>query len=102
VLILDARRYRYQAFISDISGQDVHTHGNAARQLIRRVRDWLRIHASGHEVPGPLHVERSFRRFSRLLPENCRRNDLDRKNLLFVDYVSLARVWIETERTAAG
>lgn len=98
VLILDSTRYRYQAFISDISGQDIHTHGNSPRNLIRRVRDWLRTSSRRSSIPGPLHIARSFRGFTRSLPENCRENGLDRRNLLFVDYVRLARIWIDAER----
>ena len=98
VLILDSTRYRYQAFISDISGQDIHTHGNSPRNLIRRVRDWLRTSSHRSSIPGPLDIARSFRGFTRSLPENCRANGLDRRNLLFVDYVRLARIWIDAER----
>ena len=97
-LILDSKRYRYQAFISDISGQDIHTHNNAPDKLIRRVRDWLRVNSGRSSLPGQRHITRSFRAFTRSLPENCRENGLDRKNLLFVDYVWLARIWIEAER----
>ncbi len=100
-LILDSKRYRYQAFISDISGQDIHTHNNVPDNLIRRVRDWLRVNSRRSSLPGQRHITRSFRAFTRSLPENCRENGLDRKNLLFVDYVWLARIWIEAEREPA-
>jgi hypothetical protein len=39
ILILDSKRHRYQAFISDISGQDIHTHNNVPDNLIRHVRE---------------------------------------------------------------
>ena len=98
ILILDSKRHRYQAFISDISGQDIHTHNNVPDNLIRRVRDWPRVNSGRSALPGQRHITRSFRAFTRSLPENCRQNGLDRKNLLFVDYVWLARIWIEAER----
>jgi len=98
ILILDSKRHRYQAFISDISGQDIHTHNNVPDNLIRRVRDWLRVNSARSSLPGQRHIARLFRAFTRSLPENCRENGLDRKNLLFVDYVWLARIWIEAER----
>lgn len=100
ILILDSKRHRYQAFISDISGQDIHTHNNVPNNLIRRVRDWLRVNSGRSALPGQRHITRSFSAF-RSLPENCRQNGLDRKNLLFVDYVWLARIWIEAEREPA-
>ncbi len=40
-VILDRAPYRYQRFISDISGQDIRSHENSPRKAIRRVRDWL-------------------------------------------------------------
>ena len=98
LLILDSKRHRYQSFISDISGQDIHTHGNLPEILIRRVRDWLRVNSGRSVFPGQRHITASFRAFTRSLPENCRENGLDRKNLLFVDYVWLARIWIEAEK----
>jgi len=101
ILILDSKRHRYQAFISDISGQDIHTHNNVPDNLIRHMRDWLRVNSGRSALPGPRHITRSFRAFTRSLPENCRENGLDRKNLLFVDYVWLARIWIEAEREPA-
>lgn len=97
LLILDSERYRYQRFISDISGQDIHTHGNEPRKLIHLMRGWLRATSRRSRIHGQVHVERSFRRFTKSLPENCRLNGLDRKNLLFVDYVALARIWIQAE-----
>ena len=97
ILILDSKRYRYQAFISDISGQDIHQHNNIPDNLIRLVRDWLRVNSGRSSLPGQRDIVRSFRGFTRSLPENCRQNGLDRKDLLFVDYVWLARIWIETD-----
>ena len=40
-LILDKEKYRYQKFISDISGMDIRSHGGDLQQLVRCVRDWL-------------------------------------------------------------
>lgn len=101
-LILDSKRHRYQAFISDISGQEIHSHGNIPDHLIRRVRDWLRVNSRRSSFPGQRHIARSFRAFTGSLPENCRKNGLDRRNLLFVDYVRLARIWIQAEAEAPG
>lgn len=100
VLILDSKRDRYQAFISDMSGQDIQTHRNAPIRLIGRVRAWLRVASRDSSLPGEVRISRSFRAFTRSLPENCRENGLDRKSLLFVDYVWLAKIWIAAEREA--
>jgi hypothetical protein len=41
VLILDVEQYRYQKFISDLAGMDIHDHGGDARRALRETRDWL-------------------------------------------------------------
>ena len=42
-LILDSHPYRYQVFISDIAGQDIHAHGGQPENAIREVRQWLAV-----------------------------------------------------------
>ena len=44
-LIFDRDRYRFQAYVSDIAGQDIADHGNDPNTAIARVRDWLRTEA---------------------------------------------------------
>ena len=41
-LIFDRDPYRYQSYISDIAGQDVHEHKGQVDQLIRELAAWLR------------------------------------------------------------
>jgi len=50
-------------------------------------------------LSGPLLLEQQFAEFGRRLPENCRRLGLNRRDLLFVEYVDLATQFI---KTAAG
>ena len=45
-LILDAECHRYDAVLSDISGQDIESHGNDPDQAIPCVRNWLSEHRS--------------------------------------------------------
>lgn len=51
-LILDRESYRYQKFISDISGQDIRSHGNDPRMSISIVRNWLRSSSPSITMPG--------------------------------------------------
>ena len=64
-LILDRERYRYRAFISDISGQDIHAHGGDPEQAIREVRNWLAVASKGKVMPGGAEVVNRYRRFCR-------------------------------------
>lgn len=52
-LILEAQPHRYDAALSDISGQDIEVHANDPAEAIRRVRDWLSEHRSPSEPPLP-------------------------------------------------
>jgi len=40
-LILEERKYRYQAVISDLNGCDVEAHGGDYQKAVRKVRNWL-------------------------------------------------------------
>ena len=41
ILILEERRYRYQAAISDLAGSDIEAHRGNYRTAVRKVRNWL-------------------------------------------------------------
>lgn len=41
LLILEEKKYRYQAAISDLSGCDIETHGGDFQKAVRKVRNWL-------------------------------------------------------------
>jgi len=91
------RRYRYQTFISDISGQDIQHHNGAPERAIDVVRNWLRTVSKRKHLQGPLLIKKAFSGFTASLPENCDKNGLDRNALLFVEYVGMATQWIEAE-----
>jgi hypothetical protein len=52
-LILDSKPHRYDAALSDISGQDIEVHANDPEQVIRCVRNWLSEHRPARAVPLP-------------------------------------------------
>jgi hypothetical protein len=95
-LILDAKPYRYQKFISDISGQDIRWHQNRPSKAINVTRSWLRAASGRTSMRGPVEIKHQFVEFGRQLPENCKRLGLNRKDLLFVEYVELATQWVDT------
>ena len=41
ILILEERKYRYQAAISDLSGCDIEAHAGDFQKAVRKVRNWL-------------------------------------------------------------
>jgi len=95
-LILEAKPYRYRAFLSDISGQDIRSHNSSPDQAITVVRNWLATTSRRKRVPGPKAIRRRFAGFAAALPTLCEEAQLDRHDVQFVEYVTLAEEWIKT------
>jgi len=49
-LILEERKYRYQAAISDLSGCDIESHKGDFEKAVRKVRNWLVTEANAEEI----------------------------------------------------
>ncbi|HWE79013.1 MAG TPA: hypothetical protein VG270_10875 [Pseudolabrys sp.] len=92
-LILDRKQYRYQQFISDISGQDIRTHRALEGQAIRVTRDWLST-SSGKTIPGGTHIYRQYARFKKELPSLCRTLKLNRAEMTFNDHANIVTAWV--------
>ncbi|HEX4498767.1 MAG TPA: hypothetical protein VIE43_24020 [Thermoanaerobaculia bacterium] len=92
-LILDRERYRYRAFISDLSGQDIREHREEPARAIRLVRDWLRSQ-SPDPVPGGRIIADRYEAFRAQLPELCREAQLDVSDLIWVEYNDLVWMWL--------
>ena len=69
-LVLDIKPYRYQKFISDISGQDIYAHGGKESKGITLVRDWLST-GSRFIVPSGRNILYRYKRFQEALPALC-------------------------------
>lgn len=95
-LIMDSKRYRYQKFISDISGQDVHAHARKVRSVVRIVRNWLSDSSGRKTVPGGSEIYRRYQRFLKDLPEICKESKWQKSQLTFNDYANIVSRWITT------
>lgn len=94
-LILDKKAYRYQKFISDISGQDISAHNNSTKNAIRIVRDWLRGKSRRTTLPDGDVIWKRYRRFRKTLPRMCKTLQFNQNKLIYKDYVHLACEWLE-------
>ena len=97
-LILDTDRFRYQAFISDIAGQDIRAHGGDDRRMVGAIRDWLRAASRRATLPGGTDIFRRFREFRRALPEICRRLRLKADEMTFLDLLAAIAMWLDEQR----
>jgi hypothetical protein len=93
-LVLDRERYRYRAFCSDISGQDIRAHNDEPRDAIRAVRDWLSTHRVAVLMPGGKTIFERYERFRTQLPAQARDVRLHHTELTFGDYARLLVGWL--------
>lgn len=94
-LILDADRFRYRASLSDISGQDIHSHSNSYRTAIVVVRNWLVTVAKLERTPGGNEIADRYERFRRKFPELCARFRRDPESGTFADFTEMIMIWID-------
>lgn len=96
-LVFEKKRHSYEAFISDIKGQDIVAHENKPRSMVIHVRNWLASNVTGGpRLEGGHAIWHDYVLFRRWLPRECRRQDLRDRDLTFGDYVNLVYQWIET------
>ncbi|HEX6087349.1 MAG TPA: hypothetical protein VF266_22650 [Thermoanaerobaculia bacterium] len=97
LLIFDAEQYRFQKYLSDIGGQDIHRHGNNPRTAVARVRDWLRSESGRDAIPGGSVIFRRYEAFRTSLPETCSVLRLDADDLTFADLSAAISFWISQQ-----
>lgn len=94
-LILDTQQYRYQKFISDIAGQDIHAHGGDPARAAREVATWLRQHSRLKNVPGGAKIAEEFATFIGYLPRVLAERQLLVDEITFNDFVEAAVVFVD-------
>jgi len=99
-LILDCEPHRYQQFISDIAGQDIHAHGSDAGRLIEEIASWLRDESGDDDVPGGRAMAGEFARFNADLPRIAAAKRLEVDELTFKDLRAIAAAWVLADNQA--
>lgn len=97
-LILDRELYRYRAFISDLSGQDIRAHNAEPAQAIAAVRDWFASKVRRKILPGGDAIVGRYEQFLARLPEVCSELHLEPAGLVYPDLDSLMTKWLEEQR----
>ncbi len=85
-IIFDREQYRFQRFISDIAGQDIHAHSGDVRRLITELAMWLRTQSRDPNVPGGIAIADEFESFNAALPDIYAARKLDPSEVTFGDY----------------
>ena len=94
-LIFDSERYRFQKYLSDIGGQDIHQHANDPKLAVTRVRDWLRTESGVTTIPGGTAIFNRYLEYRQELSRICTDLRLDINELTFTDLSNTIYVWLE-------
>lgn len=94
-LILDFEPYRYQAFVSDIAGHDIQSHGNVPEKAIGHVRDWLNAASGRKTIPGGSDIVGRYRLFGQDLPNLCAAAHVTIGELTYNDYSRFVSAWLK-------
>lgn len=101
ILVLDRERYRYQQFISDIAGQDIHAHDGDVERLIMEVAAWLRDELREPRIPGGRVIAGEYGRFQLIAPRLCETKQLDPSEITFNDFCAVVVEWLAAENDEA-
>jgi hypothetical protein len=95
-LILDTELHRYDAVLSDISGQDIEAHSNDPDEAIRCVRNWLSEHRphNAAPLPGAAAIQADYRLFQAEVGALLAPRRLDPKDLTHNDFLWAVNDWI--------
>jgi hypothetical protein len=96
-IILDRERYRFQRYISDIAGQDIHSHGGEVRILITELATWLRMQSRDSNVPGGVALANEFDAFTMALPEIYDARNLHPSEVTFGDYNAIVVEYLTSD-----
>lgn len=93
-IVFDTEKYRFQKFISDIGGQDIHAHGGDVVMVISELVAWLRQLPGGNPVGGGKAILREYLAFEALLPTLSGQKDMTPDELVFADYNLMAAEYV--------
>jgi hypothetical protein len=92
-LILENKRFRFQKFISDLSGQDIRSHENKWEKIISEIRDWLSTKTK-ENLPSKTFIIDEYKQFLVELPNLCSQNQWLEHELTFNEYTSMVIAWL--------
>ncbi len=93
LLVMDIEQYRYQRFISDLAGVDIHEHGGDPIRALCETRDWL-ANVSRRQLPSANRVAGIYTNFCDDLPALAAELEFDPANIPYVDYERIVASWL--------
>ena len=100
-IVFDRERYRYLKFISDIGGQDIHSHESDVPTLITELAAWLRHLPGGNQAGGGQVILTEYKRFDELLELLSAQKDMTPEELVFADFNLMVTEYVASLREEA-
>lgn len=92
-LIFDIKKYRYQMFISDLAGMDIHEHQGDFKRAMRETRDWL-ANVSRRKMPSSPRIGRIYSYFLKDLPLIAKELEFHPADIPYVDFERIVVAWL--------
>ena len=93
--IMDVDQYRYQKFISDLNGMDIHAHGGDPRRMVEHVRTFLLTTSGRRTIPDLVELLESYDRFVEALPTLAAPFHADPLKVIYPDFERLVINWTQ-------
>lgn len=98
-IVFEKQRYRYQKFISDISGIDIKPHEESVKKAIFAVRNWLVTVSRRRTIPPAENIWSRYLKFQRDMNRICRNRGIDRGQMPFVEIITNMTDWLKLNQT---
>jgi hypothetical protein len=95
LLIFDTEPYRYQKFISDLAGMDIHAHDGQPQRALVESRHWL-TNVSRRQLLSERDLLTRYRTFRAALPAMATELDLEPLHITYVDFEWILAGWLES------
>lgn len=93
LIIMDKEEHRYQQYISDISGQDIKSHGNNPEKLIKCLRDVFNAMHNNGSLAGAKDITCNYRKFQEVQPLLMEQLKLHPDDVTYADKVQMIERW---------
>jgi hypothetical protein len=94
-VVMEKEKYRYQKFISDISGIDVTPHGHSVKRTILGLRNWLVTASRRTSIPPAEQIYSRYLKFQRDLEKICKTKGIDHRTMPFIETVQNMTDWLK-------
>lgn len=96
-LILETEKFHYHKVLSDISGQDIESHNDDPKTLVKKVRDWFSANTPKIIIPGQSEIWIAYNQFNDDLVTNLSLtySQTDLEEMPIGDYIKYSKDWIK-------